>query len=224
MKGKLIVIEGSDGSGKATQSRILYDSLKSEGYPVRLLSFPDYESPSSALVKMYLAGEMGEDPEKLNIYAVSTFYAVDRYASFEKDWKDFYEKGGILLCDRYTTSNMVYQGVKLPNSFLKTRYYNWLKELEYEKFGLPKPDKVLFLDVHPEVSQRLRENRKNKITNDEALDIHEKNSDYMKRAYEAAVFAASDQGWETVVCTEDGDMKPIELIQEELYQKVKKVV
>lgn len=224
MKGKLIVIEGSDGSGKATQSGLLYEALKKEGYSVKLISFPNYESDSSALVKMYLNGELGDSPEAQNTYAVSMFYAVDRYTSFVKDWKDFYEAGGIILCDRYTTSNMVHQGAKMEKPEDRIAYYQWLMEMEYHRFGLPEPDQVFFLDVHPDISKKLRDARKNKITQEEALDIHEKNNEYMRKSYESAQFAAAHLDWVTMECATEESIKSKDEIHQALLQKVKNLL
>lgn len=216
-KGKLIVIEGSDGSGKATQSQILYERLKREGEDVRLISFPNYESPSSGLIKMYLGGEFGDSPEDSNIYAVSTFYACDRYASFVKDWREFYENGGTIICDRYTTSNMVHQSAKLSNRYLQIKYLNWLTELEYEKFKLPRPDMVFFLDVPTEISQKLMESRKNKFTNNEEKDIHEKNKFFMEKSYETAKFVAEHFDWKTIKCHNGESILSREDIASEVY-------
>lgn len=216
-RGKLIVIEGSDGSGKATQSQMLYERLKQEGENVRLISFPNYESPSSSLIKMYLNGEFGENPEESNIYAVSMFYACDRYASFVKDWKEFYDNGGVIIADRYTTSNMIHQAAKLSNTFLQMKYVSWLTDLEYNKFKLPKPDMVFFLDVPTGISEKLMESRKNKFTNKEEKDIHEKNKSYMEKSYETAKFVSSNYGWMTIKCHDDENILSREHIGETVY-------
>ena len=156
MKSKLIVIEGLDGSGKATQTKLLADKLTSMGRTVRKLEFPDYDSPSSSLVKMYLNGDFGKNPEDVNAYAASAFYAVDRAASYLKNWKNDCNNGSVILCDRYCTSNIIYQMSKVKNDE-RDGFIEWQSDFEYNKLGLPVPDAVIYLDVDPDVSQRLME-------------------------------------------------------------------
>ncbi len=148
-----------DGSGKATQTDLLYQALQKQDKPVRKVSFPNYESPSSSLIKMYLNGEFGSDPQSVNAFATSVFFAVDRFASFRKDWQPFYENGGIIIADRYVTSNLVHQAGKIAEAAEKERYIHWLSDLEYNIFGLPRPDCVIFLDMPPAYSLRLRQQR-----------------------------------------------------------------
>lgn len=199
MSGKLIVIEGLDGSGKATQAGLLCQELSDRGYAVRKVSFPDYESNSSALVKMYLAGEFGTDPSDVNAYAASSFYAVDRCASFKKDWGKFYAEGGIIVADRYTTSNAVHQCSKLPKEQWDG-YLNWLFSFEYDLMGIPEPDKVIFLRADVDVSQKLMSGR---YHGDESKkDIHEKDVGYLRRSQEAAKYCAEKLGWTVVHCLE----------------------
>lgn len=218
MRGKLIVIEGSDGSGKQTQSELLYRTLRDAGEKVRLISFPNYSSPSSSLVKMYLDGEFGS-LEESNLYASSTFFAVDRYASFKKDWEQFYKEGGIVIADRYTTSNMLHQSAKLPNNEAVTAYIQWLMDLEYDRFKLPKPDLVFFLDVPPHISQSLMKERKNKITGEDKKDIHEGNPEFMQKSYDTAKSLIDFLQWETVKCYEDNNILTREAIKDKIYQK-----
>ena len=159
-KGKLIIIEsGSDASGKATQSQRLYERLIQEGKKCLKITFPDYDSDSSALVKMYLNGDFGKNPSAVNPYISSTFYAADRYASYKTKWGEFYNNGGIIISDRYTTSNMVHQAAKIVDLDKKIKYLDWLYDLEFEKFQLPVPDLVIFLSINPIYSQKLLENR-----------------------------------------------------------------
>ena len=150
--GKLIIFEGLDGSGKGTQAELACQNLHSKGYDPLKISFPDYDSPSSALVKMYLSGEFGQRPDDVNAYAASTFYAVDRFASYKTKWGNVYRQNGLIISDRYTTSNAVHQCSKLPpmhwDGFLE-----WLFEFEYKKLGLPAPDAVVYLAVDPDVSR-----------------------------------------------------------------------
>ena len=181
-KGKLIVIEGTDSSGKQTQTEKVYNRLLEEGYKVKRITFPDYESPSSAPVKMYLSGELGQNPQDVNVYAVSSMYAIDRFISFTKNWKDFYEEGGIIISDRYTMSNMIHQASKINDMEEKKKYVDWLYDLEFEKMKIPFPDLVIFLNMPTEFAYKLMESRLNKFSNEEEKDIHEKNKDYMKKS------------------------------------------
>lgn len=219
-KGKLIIVEsGSDGSGKATQTKILYDKLVSNGYNVRKITFPDYDSPACMPVKMYLSGEFGKDPSDVNAFVASTFFTVDRFASFKKDWEDFYNNGGIILSDRYTTSNMVHQAVKMDKEE-RDAYLDWLTDLEFNKFGLPVPDAVVFLNVEPKVSQDLMKNRLNKFTGEEEKDIHENNAEYLLNSYNNSLEIADKYGWIKVNCTKNGNMRSIEDISDEIYSNV----
>ena len=209
-KGKLIVIEGLDGSGKATQSELLYQSLLEVGDPVRKISFPDYGQPSSTLVKMYLSGEIGS-LEEVNAYAASSFYAVDRYVSYQTQWKDDYLGGKLIIADRYTTSNAAHQMVKLPKEQWDG-FLSWLEEYEYNLLGIPWPDGVIYLDMEPETSRRLIEGR---YQGDESKkDIHEANFQYLLRCREAALYAAQRLGWRTVRCCDGISPLPIEKIAE----------
>ena len=185
MNGTLFVIEGVDGSGKATQTDLLYQALQKQDKPVRKVSFPNYDSPSSSLIKMYLNGEFGSDPQSVNAFATSVFFAVDRFASFRKDWQPFYENGGIVIADRYVTSNLVHQAGKIAEAAEKERYVHWLSDLEYNIFGLPRPDCVIFLDMPPAYSLRLRQQR-NTLKQGLTQDIHEADQQYLQQAYENA--------------------------------------
>lgn len=225
MKGKLFVIDsGSDGSGKATQSEMLYNRLLVEGYPVRKVDFPNYKSDSSALVKMYLKGMFGQDAESVNPYAASLFYTVDRCASYLSEWKDFYENGGIVIADRYTTSNMIHQAVKITDETEREKYLNWLLDLEFEKCTLPKPDQVFFLDVPIPFSLQLIRERQSKMDQSNTKDIHESNYDYLQKCYQHACHLAERFGWIRIPCVNGNQMRPIEEINEEIYQRVKKII
>jgi dTMP kinase len=223
MKGKLIIIEaGTDGSGKATQTKRLFARLKEEGRSIRKVEYPNYKSDSSALVKMYLNGEFGFKPEDVNAYAASTFFAVDRYASYVKEWKRFYENGGIILADRYTTSNMVHQASKIMDEEERSKYLDWLWDLEFVKFGLPVPDMVVFLDVPPAVTNSLMSKRNNKITGSSKKDIHESDIDYLRKTYINACRIADRYGWKRISCMADGVLRGIEDIHNEIYESVVK--
>ena len=217
VRQKLIVIEGLDGSGKATQARLLAENLKQEGMKVREVSFPDYQSPSSSLVKMYLAGEFGTHPDDVNAYAASSFYAVDRYASYKKDWKEDYQNG-IVIADRYTTSNAIHQCSKLDQSEWDG-FLDWLSDYEYKLLKIPAPDLVLYLRVDPDVSQKLLAKRYEGDMSRE--DIHEKDREYLKRCQEAARYCCRKLGWKTVECTGFGEMRSIEEIDKDILAFVK---
>lgn len=218
--GKLIVIEGTDSSGKETQTRKLYENLKERGFNVKKITFPNYESPACAPVKMYLAGEFGENAMEVNPYPASTMYAIDRYASFKKEWEEFYNNDGIIITDRYTQSNMIHQGSKIENKDEKKKYMDWLIDLEFEKMKIPKPDMVLFINMPFEFAQELMKNRANKITGDKKKDIHEKNPEYMKKSYENACSMAAEQGWREIFCAEKGKLRTIDEISEDILSAV----
>ena len=181
--GKLIVIEGTDSSGKETQTKRLFEKLEEKGLKVKKISFPNYDSPACEPVKMYLSGAFGEDAMKVNPYPVSTMYAIDRYASFKTDWEKFYNEDGIIVTDRYVTSNMVHQASKIKDLDEKKQYLNWLEDLEYEKMGIPRPDLVIFLNMPTEMAVKLMAERKNKITGEEKKDIHERDKEYLKESH-----------------------------------------
>lgn len=225
--GKVIVIEGSDGSGKATQTKLLYEYLVKQGKRVKMVSYPNYESPSSALVKMYLGSEFGKDPYAVNAYVTSSFYAVDRFASFIKDWKNFYESGedAIVICDRYVTSNMLHQTSKLESREEKEAFLQWEYDFEYIKGGLPIPDIVFFLDVKPETTFRLMKDRENKITHQSEKDIHESNPEFLIKSYNNSILVGEKYGWNKIpCCDENGNMKSIEAIHQIICTAVKKMV
>ncbi len=219
--GKLIVFEGLDGSGKATQAKLLYSALKAEGQKVMLITFPDYESPSSALVKMYLGGEFGRRAEDVNAYTASLFYSVDRFASFKKSWGEFYADGGIIIADRYTTSNAVHQCSKTPKKQWDN-FLNWLFQTEYELIGIPKPNLVFYLNVKPETSQKLMLERYK--GEESKKDIHERDLVYLKMSYKAAVYCAKKYNWLNVNCVKDEQMRSINDIHFEIIKTYKKLI
>ena len=204
----LIVLEGLDGSGKSTQLLLLEGELRRRG-PVRTVSFPDYSSPSSALVKMYLGGEFGDKPGDVNAYAAGAFYAVDRYASFKKDWQRDYESGVTILAGRYTTSNMIYQMEKLPRSQWEG-YISWAEDFEYERLGLPRPQRVIFLDMPLDAAQKLLSKRYG--GHDEKKDLHERDLRYLESCAQCARFAAEKLGWRVVECARGAEPLSIEEI------------
>jgi dTMP kinase len=215
--GKLIVIEGLDGSGKSTQLELLPKNLTENGIECRSVSFPDYDNPSSTLVKMYLKGDFGKKPTDVNAYAASCFYGVDRYASFKTAWGDFYNAGGTVVSGRYTTSNAVHQCSKLPENEWEN-FLEWLYDFEYEKMAIPKPDKVIFLDMPIEVSQKLLSNR---YKGDESKkDIHESDTEYLARCRKAALFTAKYSNWDIIPCSQNGEPRTIEEIANDVLKRV----
>ncbi len=215
--GKLIVIEGLDGCGKATQTALLAEFLARRGTEVKSLEFPCYDSDSSALVKMYLSGRFGSRPDDVNCYAASMFYAADRFASYKSDWQSAYISGGIMIADRYTTSNAVYQMAKLPPEQWES-YCEWLWDFEYVKLGIPKPDFVIYLDMSPEVSERLLAVRYG--NDDSKKDIHERDRDFQRRCRKAALWCAERFGWRVIRCDVDGEPKTIEEISAQIIAAV----
>lgn len=218
--GKLICIEAGDGSGKETQTNKLFERLQNQNYNVRKISFPNYASESSALIKMYLRGDFGSKPDDVNPYVASTFYAADRYASYKKEWGAFYEQGGIVLADRYTTSNMVHQAVKITNPGEREEFLSWLWNFEFQLFGLPQPDCVIFLDMPPKYAVQLMENRRNKITGSEQKDIHESDKAYLEQAYKGALWLAEKYGWHRIKCVNNNQIRPIMDIHNEIFDLV----
>lgn len=215
--GKLIVLEGTDGSGKSTQFRLLAQRLEQDKRQFQKLVFPQYSEPSSALIRMYLGGEFGSSPSDVNAYAASAFYAVDRYASFKKVWGEWYAQGGLVISDRYTTSNAVHQASKEPaenrQAFLK-----WLYDFEYGKLGLPRPDLVLYLDVPTDFTEHLLRGRE--TATHTSADIHEQDTAYLATCRQTGKAAAGYYGWTVISCVQDGKMRSIEDIHEEIYRHV----
>ncbi|MDE6591591.1 MAG: deoxynucleoside kinase [Oscillospiraceae bacterium] len=221
-KGRLIVIDGLDGCGKTTQHERLLDILTEKGLNVRGISFPDYDKPSAALVKMYLGGEFSENAADVNAYAASCFYAADRYASFKLYWEKDYSDGGVILASRYVSSNAVHQCPKLPEGEWD-EFLRWLDDFEYERLALPRPDKIIFLDITPELSAKRLSGRYN--GDESKKDIHESNMDYMRCCRKAALYAAQRQSWSVVSCSDkDGREKTPEEITKELLGIISEVI
>lgn len=219
--GTLIVLEGIDGSGKATQSALLEKKLKEAGKDVMHISFPDYVSDSSALVKMYLKGDFGADPGDVNPYAASLFYAVDRFASYRMKWKDFYEKGGIIIADRYTTSNMVHQMTKYDDEEERTQFLSWLEKTEYEELELPRPDLVILLDIPLRMSEALVKAR---AAEGGSMDIHEQHLDYLRKCHDAYQALVRCYGWERIPCAREGVLRSVTDIGRDVDAAVEKVM
>ena len=217
MPGRLIVFEGTDGSGKSTQFQTLCRRLDAQGKSYQRLVFPQYKEPSSALIRMYLSGEFGSHPGDVNPYAASAFYAVDRYASMKKVWGGCYDKGGLILADRYTTSNAVHQSAKLPEPE-REAFCRWLDEFEHDRLELPRPDLVLYLDMPTEQAVQLLRSRE-QATNTTA-DIHEVDDGYLAACRAAALQAAKVLGWTVIPCVKDGRLRSIEDIHAEIWSKI----
>ena len=220
----LIVLEGVDASGKATQTKRLCERLTQEGKNIMKITFPDYDSPSSAPVKMYLSGELGETADSINAYAASALFAVDRFCSYRKNWKEFLDKGGYVIADRYVTSNFIHQASKIDDLKMRDEYLDFQSDLEYNKIGLPKPDAVLFLDVPPEVSLKLIAQRENKFDNEASHDIHERDPQHLHKSYASAVYVADKFNFIKINCTKDGNLKSIEDIANIVYDAVENIV
>ena len=220
-KGMIIVIDGTDGSGKQTQFKKLEERLTKENIKYKTVSFPNYDSPSSSLVKMYLSGEFGKKAKEISPYIASTFYAVDRYATFKKEYEDYYNKGGIILADRYTTANMVHQAGKISNKQEREKFLKWLWDFEFNLFGLPEPAEVFFLNMPVEYSIELMKNRKNKFTKEEEKDIHESDKSHLIDSYNSACQVAKDYNWNEIKCVKKGKIRSVDEIHEEIYEKLK---
>lgn len=217
--GKLIVIEGTDGSGKSTQFRLLSEHLNQDNVEFRRIVFPRYDQESSALIRMYLGGQFGTKPTDVNAYAASAFYAVDRFASYKMDWGHWYEDGGVVLSDRYTTSNAVHQASKVPESE-QADYLKWLYDFEYDKLGLPRPDLTIYLDVPTDFTEKLLRHRE-QDTNTKA-DIHEQDTQYLATCRQTGRAAAAYYGWTVIDCVRNGAMRTMEDIHQEIYRHVQK--
>ena len=215
--GKLIVIEGTDGSGKSTQFQLLTQRLAREGRQFRQLEFPQYSEPSSALITMYLNGEFGKKAGDVNAFAATAFFAVDRYASYKKFWGKWYENGGLVVTGRYTTSNAVHQASKEPEENW-AGYWKWLSEFEYDQLGLPCPDLTIYLDVPTDYTEKMM--RRREADTHTSADIHEQDLDYLAACRRCGQAAAKFYGWTVVDCVKDGAMRTIDDIHEEIYRHI----
>lgn len=217
--GKIIVVESNtDGAGKQTQTEEIYKYLKEKGEKVVKFSFPNYNSDSSYFVKKYLNGEFGDDAKNINPYIASTFFAVDRYLTYIKEIKKYYDEDYYILMDRYVTSNIIYQAAKMENKNKIDEFINWNKELEYNKYNLPKPDYVIFLYMDLKESEKLRKNRKAKL---EGKDIHEQNDEYLKKVSDNSLYICETEKWTKIECVKKGRLKDILEIKEEIIKKIK---
>ena len=215
--GKLIVIEGTDGSGKSTQFKLLTEFLENKGLEFKKLVFPQYAEPSSALIRMYLGGEFGTNPSDVNAYAATAFFAVDRYASYKKVWGKWYEEGGLIVSDRYTTSNAVHQTSKEPPE-KQGEFLKWLYEFEYDRLGLPRPDLTIYLDVPTDFTEKMM--RKREADTNTSADIHEQDLSYLATCRRIGKTAAEYYGWTVIDCVRDGAMRTIEDIHQEICRHI----
>jgi len=222
--GKLFVIDGTDASGKQTQLKKLQERLEKENIEYKLVSFPNYDSPSSSLVKMYLSGEFGKNAKEISPYVASTFFAADRYATFKKELEEFYNNGGIILADRYTTANMVHQAGKITNKEEREKFLNWLWDFEFNMYKLPVPTKVFFLNMPPKYAFELMKNRENKFTHEAQKDIHESDENHIIDSYNAACEVAEKYNWTKIECVEDNRLRTIEEIHEDIFKVVKEIL
>lgn len=226
--GTLIILEGGDGSGKATQTKCLVERLQAEGHRVRSVSFPNYDSDASMPIKMYLSGQFGTEVDSVNPYVASSMYAIDRFASFRMDWESFYNDGGIIIADRYTTSNMVHQMVKYTDADKRVQFLEWLEDFEFIKFGLPRPDVVCLLDVPLDVTESLMSERTGK-TGGETGDIHEGNRSYLQAVHDAYDELVERYQWHRISCAQQDEcgaftMRSIESIHNDIYDVVKTIL
>ncbi len=221
---KLVVIEGVDSSGKETQSNKLLENIKSMNMSVEKIVFPNYDSDTSSLVKMYLGGDFGARADDVNPYTASAFFAVDRVGSIRSVWRERLQNTDVVIADRYVTSNMIHQASKISNQADKDQFLDWVYDFEYEKLELPKPDLIIFLDMPVKYAMELMKNRLNKINSSEVKDIHESDEGYLQKSYDNAVSVAQKYGWHRVSCVKDGTIRTIDDISEEIFNVFKECI
>lgn len=222
--GFLIAIDGVDASGKETHTKMICEKLSNDGYNVKSLSFPDYDSPSSELVKMYLSGKFGENPNDVNAYAASTFFAADRFASYRTKWINDYNEDTIIIADRYVSSNIIHQASKIEDVNEKDEFIKWVNDLEYNKYAIPTPDITIFLDMPTKFGMEFIKQRDNKIDGSQQKDIHESNVEYMRKSYKNAVYVAAKCGWHRIRCVKDDHVRTFEEINKQIYDIVIKAI
>ena len=222
--GKLFVIDGTDGSGKQTQFNKLKERLDKENIEYKVASFPNYDNPSSSLVKMYLSGDFGENAKDVSPYIASTFYAADRYATYKTSLEKFYNEGGIILVDRYTTSNMIHQAGKIQDKEEREKFLDWLWDFEFNLYGIPVPTKTFFLNMPTEVAVELMKDRENKFSHTQTKDIHERDVNHLRESYNAAVDLVEKYDWKEIRCVENDRLKTIDEIHEEIWKEIKSYI
>lgn len=222
--GKIIVIDGTDGSGKQTQLERLQKKLEQKNIPLKKVSFPNYDAESSSLVKMYLRGEFGKDAKQISPYIAETFYAADRYATYKTELEEFYNQGGIILADRYTTASMIHQAGKIDDKQERKKFLEWMWDLEFNIYKIPKPDKIFFLNMPIEYVEKLIANRKNKFDQNATKDIHETDEKHLMDSYNAACEVSKEYNWCEIQCAKNGELRTIEDINEEIFEKVEEIL
>lgn len=221
MKGKFIVIEGTDGSGKKTQAKILCEKLNEAGINCIVQSFPNYDSPACTPVKMYLNGEFG-DIGCLDAYQANSLYAVDRLCTM-MCLKDHIENGGSIVFDRYVESTMLHQAALIENQEERDKFLDYVNDFEFGKLKLPKPDLVIFLDIPVEVSKKLADSR-GEYKSGNKKDILEQDISHLTKAYNSGKYVANKYGWTQISClNESGNLKSIEEISNDIFEVVKKL-
>lgn len=220
MKGVFIDLEGLDGCGKTTQTELICKKLEENGINFRKIKLPNYEGASSTLVKKYLAGDFGKSINDVNAYSASILYTVDRFASYKEDWGKDYNSGKLIFADRYTPANAIYQITKLDKSEWDS-YLDWLFDLEYNKVGIPAPDKVIFLDMPVDISQKLMTSRYN--GDESQKDIHEANVGFLNKCREAALYVAKKYNWIVIDCAKNGSPRTIEEINADIYKIISEI-
>lgn len=225
--GIILEFEGTDGSGKQTQTELLLDRLSKELAGVRKVTkqdFPNYKSESAGPVNMYLHGDLGANANDMDAYQISPLYAADRLCTYAKigGFGEVYKEGGVVILDRYTGSNLIHQACKIEDLNKRDEFLEWAQELEFKYMKLPKPTVVIFLDMPVEASKKLREGRALKVGK---KDIHEQDQTHMYKAYDAGKYVANKCGWITVSCVDENkNIKTVEQIHEEIYEIVKKYI
>jgi len=218
-KGKFIVIDGTDGSGKATQMNLLIDALTKEGTEIVTTDFPQYGESSAYFVEKYLRGEYGTADE-VGAKRGSLFYALDRFDA-SKGMYEHLDAGTCIVSNRYVSANMGHQAAKIDDTNERDAFLEWLDELEYEILGIPRPDETIFLYMPPEIGQQLVDQKgEREYTKGKKRDIHEADLDHLKKASEAYKYVADTYGWHTINCAPDGNL----LTREEIHEKVLAVV
>jgi dTMP kinase len=225
MKGKLIVIDGTDGTGKHTQTMLLKENLEKEGYFVETIDFPQYGTKSAGPTEDYLNGKYGSANE-VTPYQASILYAVDRFAASFKI-KEWLNQGKIVLSDRYVSANMGHQAGKIEDLKEKDKFLDWLFDLEFNIFNIPKPDLNILLYLDVDLARNLaQKNDSGKFTNDvKKNDIHEKDPEHMKKALESFLYVAEKYNWIKIDCTDkEIGIKTRDEISKIIIENVKKML
>jgi dTMP kinase len=222
MKGKLIVIEGTDGSGKGTQTALLAEALKKQGKTVHTVEFPQYGTPGAAMVEQYLNGKLGT-AEEVGPYRASLLYAMDRYSKLQ-DLTTWLENGDIIICNRYVTANMGHQAGKLPQHE-RDAFLQWVDNLEYELIGLPRPDAVLLLIMPYKIATKLVEDKGHReYIGGQKKDIHEADQSHLQKAEEAFRYVAEKEKWHIVNCNDNDEPRTREAINKDIVNLVEEII